>query len=140
MITKAERLEHGNIRAVIDGEEMFVPDDTGNRHRQMIAEWEALGNTIAPYAPPVPSTNPVDYPLTPAQFRAMVDISGYGPDIEVALEAIEDPINKAVARAKYLYSTSYRRDSAILLMLQPAVGISDAELDALWMIAKDLAA
>lgn len=89
---------------------------------------------------PIPAPGPNDYPLTAAQFRAMVDISGYGPDIEAALEAIEDPINKAVARAKYLYSTSYHRDSAILLMLQPAVGISDAELDALWMIAKDLAA
>lgn len=89
---------------------------------------------------PIPAPGPNDYPLTPAQFRAMVDISGYGPDIEAALEAIEDPINKAVARAKYLYSTSYRRDSAILLMLQPIVGIPDVELDALWMIAKDLAA
>lgn len=44
--------ESGSIDATFDGQRMTVPDDLGNRHRQMIAEWEAEGNTIPPYAPP----------------------------------------------------------------------------------------
>lgn len=47
--------ESGMIRAEIDGQEVTVPDDAANRHRQMIAEWEAEGNTIPAYSPPPPS-------------------------------------------------------------------------------------
>lgn len=93
---------------------------------------------IGPYVPPTPSTNPADYPLTPAQFKAMIAISGYGTDVDNAIAAIPDAIDREVVRAKYLYSTSYRRDNPIIAMLQPAVGITDVELDALWMVAKDL--
>lgn len=45
--------QYGSIEVTIDGQIAFVPDDPANRHRQMIAEWEAEGNTIPPYVPPV---------------------------------------------------------------------------------------
>lgn len=53
--------EEGMIRVVFDDDEAetFIPDDSGNRHRQMIAEWEAAGNTIPPYVAPGPSTEDV---------------------------------------------------------------------------------
>lgn len=35
-----------NIKATIDGTEMFVPLDPANRHYQAIQEWVAEGNTI----------------------------------------------------------------------------------------------
>lgn len=44
----------GAIDATIDGSLLSVPDDHTNRHRQMIAEWEAEGNTIKPYSHPAP--------------------------------------------------------------------------------------
>jgi len=55
MIESARYTESGSIIAVIDGVEMYVPDDMANRHRQMLAEWEAQGNTIEPYVPPPPT-------------------------------------------------------------------------------------
>ena len=36
------------ITAVIDGETLFVPLDTANRHYQAILDWVAEGNTITP--------------------------------------------------------------------------------------------
>ena len=39
----------GSIDATIDGQRWSIPDESTNRHRQMIAEWEAEGNTIPPY-------------------------------------------------------------------------------------------
>lgn len=44
----------GAIRVIFAGDEneSMVPDSMANRHRQMIAEWEAEGNTIPPYVPP----------------------------------------------------------------------------------------
>ena len=50
MITSAKYTEGGSIIAIIDGMEMTVPDDMGNRHRIMLAEWEADGNKIEPYS------------------------------------------------------------------------------------------
>ncbi len=38
--------ENDNIKATIDGQEMFVPLDPANRHYQAIQEWVAEGNTI----------------------------------------------------------------------------------------------
>jgi hypothetical protein len=35
-----------SIKAIIDGETMFVPLDPANRHYQAIQEWVAEGNTI----------------------------------------------------------------------------------------------
>ena len=34
------------VNAVSNGETMFVPIDTGNRHYQAILDWVADGNTI----------------------------------------------------------------------------------------------
>lgn len=52
--------QSGAIDVTIDGLRMTVPDDMGNRHRQMIAAWEAEGNTIPAYTPPPPSPEDVD--------------------------------------------------------------------------------
>jgi hypothetical protein len=38
--------ENRSIKATIDGVEMSVPMDTGNRHYQAILEWVEDGNTI----------------------------------------------------------------------------------------------
>lgn len=82
--------ESGAIRVILDGEEseIGVPDDMGNRHRQMIAEWEAEGNTIPPYdEPPPPSPaitdyenaiqNLVDSTARERQFRDGVTLASY---------------------------------------------------------------
>ena len=46
-ITSAQYTENNeNIKATIDGTEMFVPLDPANRHYQAIQEWVAEGNTI----------------------------------------------------------------------------------------------
>jgi hypothetical protein len=54
-ITSAKYTENGSIIATIDGQEMTVPDDMGNRHRVIIAEWEVDGNVITPYVSPTVS-------------------------------------------------------------------------------------
>ncbi len=53
VIESAAFTEEGTIQAVIDGVTLFVPDDPGNRHRRLLAAWEAAGNAIAAY-PPAP--------------------------------------------------------------------------------------
>lgn len=71
MIERAKYTDSGSILAIIDGAEMFVPDDMENRHRRMIAEWEAGGGVIAPYAPP-----PVDLLAYAAEARWQKEVGG----------------------------------------------------------------
>ncbi len=52
--------QNGAIEITIDGTRMSVPNDPANRHRQLIAEWEALGNVIPPYVAPVLDLSQVD--------------------------------------------------------------------------------
>lgn len=83
----------GSISATFDGEPAVVPDDLANRHRQLIAAWEALGNTIPPYVPPSAAL----VPLTIAQIACArlqvdgLDITGIersqGIDIAFMLDA-----------------------------------------------------
>lgn len=47
--------QDGMIDATIDGARLTVPDDPSDRYRQMVAEWEAEGNTIPAYVPPEPT-------------------------------------------------------------------------------------
>ena len=46
-IRNISNTENENIKATIDGTEMFVPLDPANRHYQAILEWAKIdGNTI----------------------------------------------------------------------------------------------
>lgn len=44
--------ENTSVSVVIDGKTLSVPMEEGNRHYQMLKEWEAEGNTIQPYVAP----------------------------------------------------------------------------------------
>ena len=44
---KFESKDTNVVKATIDGVELQVPKDAGNRHWQAIQEWVAEGNTIA---------------------------------------------------------------------------------------------
>lgn len=79
--------EGGSIRVVFDGDEdeSIVPDDVGNRDRQMIADWEAKGNTIPPFKEPDASVldyesaiqSLVDETAREKQFRDGVTMASY---------------------------------------------------------------
>lgn len=62
MITSARYLQDGSILATINGVEMTIPDDLGNRHRQIVEAWENDGNSILAYVAPEAGVNPsIDY-------------------------------------------------------------------------------
>jgi hypothetical protein len=52
-------MQSGDIEATFNGVRMSVPDASENRHRQIISEWEHLGNTIPPFVTPPPSIEDV---------------------------------------------------------------------------------
>ena len=67
MIEGAKFTKYGFINALFDGQDITVPDDMANRHRIMLAEWEAEGNTIEPYVPE-PVIEPIPDEISRRQF------------------------------------------------------------------------
>ena len=45
-VAKVDGSNDDTIKAVIDGDSLYVPLDTANRHYQAILDWVADGNTI----------------------------------------------------------------------------------------------
>lgn len=99
MITSATLTATGGILATIDGAEMSVPDDMANRHRQMLAEWEAEGNVIAPPEPP---------PALPYQLYRSTFVERLEPDeaglLEIALAAAEPKLRLMYGSVDYFVS------------------------------------
>lgn len=87
---------------------------------------------------PVPSTDPNDYPLQRYQFLAMLTIGNLASLVEPAVASITDPVQKAVAQAKFDATQVFQRDDPMLVMLATAAGLTSAQVDAYWMQAKGL--
>lgn len=135
MIESARFDEFGAVEAVIDGIEMVVPDAMANRHRQMIAEWVAEGNTIQPYEPP---PEPL-LPLSPRQLLlAALSIGVTEDDIVAMIEAIEDEETRAVARIEWGKAQAYDRDHWLVEELRQEMEFDPVEFDDLWRWAAGL--
>ena len=129
MIESARYIKSGSIIAVIDGVQVIVPDDMGNRHRQMIAEWEAQGNTIAPYEPPPEPLRP----LTARQLRLGLVTNGISlSSVEAAIDAIEDETDREVARIEWEYATTFERSHPLVNQIGAALGLTPEQIDAMW--------
>lgn len=130
--------ENGSIDATIDGVRMTVPGDMGNRHRQMIAEWEAAGNVIPPYVVPAPA-DPLAQPLDRLRFwlaAASVGVSKWSVRDRIAAmpeTTYDEKVAKDEAIAWFEEAKQYRRDDPLLIQLAAAEGISGESLDGLWV-------
>ncbi len=132
MITSAKYNEAGSILTVIDDMEMIVPDDMTNRHRQMIAEWESTGGVIDPYeAPP----QPVPQVVSRFQARAALHIAGLLPQVETAIAAADPLVQMAWVDAQ-----EFQRGSPALAAVAVAIGLSESELDELFITASGIVA
>ncbi len=120
------------------------------RGRQFPSSWWRTASQIeienegfVVYEPPIepdpePSTDPVDYPLLPWQFKAMVMFLDVDADIRAAIMQIPDAMQRAATMSRYENSTEYRYEDPLVEPLRSAVGMPEAELIDAWMIAKDL--
>ena len=129
MIESAHYNAQGLITVVIDGARWDMPDDMGNRHRRMLAEWEAEGNSIAPYVPP-PTPMPE---LTPRQLRlALLDIGITEEQIDTKLSG------DARGKIEWKYASTYKRNHPLVAQLGAAFGLRPSDMDALWRNAEGI--
>ena len=92
---------------------------------------------------PGPDPVPSDFPLTRRQIRAALILNGVlDPDtwMQGVMASISDPVTRALALNDWANAPAYDRDNALFndLSLIAAAGMTPAQVDALWMAAKDL--
>ncbi|UZD70888.1 hypothetical protein [Brucella sp. JSBI001] len=134
MIKSAKFNEDGFIVAEIDGEVLTVPDDMTNRHRAMLAEWEAEGNIITPYVEPAltPEEKRERMPnLTARQIRLGLLHLGKLSGVDVAIGALPEP-DKSEAQIEWDYASEFRRLNHLIVKLIPILGLTDEQVDFVW--------
>lgn len=139
MIETVKYDANGALIAVIDGVEMTVPDDLENRHRRMIADWEAEGNTILLYTPPTltdEERRAAMPSLTARQLRLGLITNGISlASVQVAVDGIADPTAREMAQVEWEYATTFERTHALISQIGAALSLTPEEIDTMWEAA-----
>ncbi|WPM80922.1 hypothetical protein R5W60_04270 [Brucella pseudintermedia] len=134
MITSAKFTDYGSIITVIDGVEMIVPDDMENRHRAMLATWEAEGNVINPYTEPTltPEEKRERMPtLTARQLRLGLLYLGKLAEVPIAIAALPEP-ERSQAQIEWDFASEFRRLHPLIVQLIPILDLTDEQVDPVW--------
>ncbi len=98
----------------------------------------ALVDPPAPEGPSAPEDPPAPEPptvVTRAQGKAALISAGLWAQVLVYVDAIDDPTQQALARVALDDTTEWRRDSPFLATAAAALGLTDADLDGLFVAA-----
>ena len=97
----------------------------------------ALVDPPEPEEPPVPEPEPDGPPtvVTRAQGKAALIQAGLWADVLAYVDAIADPTQQALARVALDDTTEWRRDSPFLATAAAALGLTDQQLDDLFVAA-----
>lgn len=131
---------NGTILITLGDQLLVVPDDATNGHREMIAAWEAEGNTIP--EPPVLSDaeKRAAMPLlTARQFRLGLIEGGVDlAEVEAAIAAISDPSERQKAQVEWEYATQFERLHPLVVQVSSALDLTPEQVDAMWSAATSL--
>jgi hypothetical protein len=72
------------------------------------------------------------------QARSVLIDAGLLNAVNAYINGIADPIIQGKARAKFEYSSTMRRDDPLLIAIAPALGLTDAQIDTLFIQAAAL--
>jgi response regulator RpfG family c-di-GMP phosphodiesterase len=77
--------------------------------------------------------------VTMAQARKALILGGVSiTAVNAAIAAIVDPVERQLAETDWEYSTTVRRDSALVASLAPLLGLTDEQIDELFLLADSL--
>jgi hypothetical protein len=87
---------------------------------------------------PGPQPTPVPQQVTNAQGTVALIQSGLWPQVVAYVNAIEDPIQKAIAEVALYKTTHWQRNSPFLNQAATALNISQAQMDQLFIQASQV--
>lgn len=134
------RIENGIVAEIID------VNPQGRFHPSLV--WVECDEAIQPgwlydgekFAPPVPVEPEAYVPqqVTRAQGKAALITSGLWSDVESYVDSITDPTEKALALVALNDTTHWQRSSPFLNSAAAALGLSDEDLDNLFIQASEI--
>lgn len=96
---------------------------------------------VAPYVPPPTPTPPppmVPQVVTAVQAQQALLLAGKFASVQPAIDAIADPTQRGLVQIEWDRSQTFERQRPTLIALATALGMDDAELDALFTHAATL--
>ena len=103
------------------------------QYESLIAEVEAT------YVPPEPQPIPVPQQITRAQGKAALIMQGHWQAVLDYVAAIQDPIQRALAEVALNDTLTWERSSPFLNAAAAGMGMTDEQLDALFIQAGGIA-
>jgi hypothetical protein len=101
-----------------------IPNDPLNRDRIAYEQWLAAGNTPDPYIAPTPAT-PTQ--VTMRQARLALNAAGLLSAVQATVDAGDE-----ATKINWEYASTVDRNDALVMALAPAIGLTSAQLDALF--------
>lgn len=95
--------------------------------------WEILPEYPVPITPPPP----IPAAVTMRQARLALLAAGLLPSVDAAIAALPEP-QKSAAKIEWEYSQEVQRHNGLVSVLAPALGLSDEQIDALFVAAQTL--
>lgn len=111
-----------------------VIDEDGKSRMSMLASEVPQGNPILPYVAPPPAVPPS---VSMRQARLALLGSGLLPQVEVAIASLPSP-QKEAAQIEWEYAAVVERNAGLVPAMAQALGMTDAQLDALFIAAESL--
>lgn len=126
----------GDVMAIVEGVDTFIPNDPSCPEWHRLLEWEAAdeSNIIAPYVEPVltPEEKRELMPnLTARQIRLGLLHLGKLSSVDVAIGALPEP-DKSEAQIEWDYASEFRRLNHLIVKLIPILGLTDEQVDIVW--------
>ena len=84
------------------------------------------------YTPPIPQK------VTRRQARQALAVAGKLALVQPAIDSIPDPLQQSLAQIEWDDSTHFERDRSLLIQLAYSIGLSDADIDDLFVLANTL--
>lgn len=122
---------------VYPGREAPAPQNTSETETpgELRANWDGYEWVNTPYSPPPPPPPVVVYvppAITMRQARLTLLAAGLLDDVEAAINALPDP-QKAAAKIEWEYSNEVQRHNGFVSVLAPALGLTEAQLDTMFI-------
>ena len=116
----------------------YVPGDRAPM-TLAVKDWLAAHPKFKPGPRPVPSSNPLDYPLTRRQVRFVFIGLGLPADaVDIALVNVEDRPTREMLRIEWFEGRTFRRDDPVVVHtalhwvgIEPP--LTDARIDKRWL-------